>query len=144
MSDCNLELAQLLDDQFTNQGSERNPFAPFAAGSDLNHLSLHGNFNLIEVAEEVHAAGWRPPARGIVDPAELDALPRGSAVLTRNGRVWQKAVTATTEWWPARNNWVRAATSEQLLGMGIVTMLHVPSEDWLRLVPATEVQSDGA
>lgn len=93
-------------------------------------------------ADAILAAGFRPPARVITDPAELDALPRGSAVLTRNGRVWQKAVTAATEWWPALSNWERAATSGQLLGMGIVTVLHVPADDWLRFVP-TEEARDG-
>ncbi|MFR9767086.1 hypothetical protein [Nocardia sp. SC052] len=92
----------------------------------------------------VYAETWRPSAREITDPTELDALPRGSAVLTRNGRVWQKAVTAATEWWPALGNWSRAATSERLLGLGIVTVLHIPADDWLRFVPAhVATEEDG-
>lgn len=71
--------------------------------------------------------------RKIASAAELDALPRGSAVLTPNGRVWQKANLATAEWWPALSNWTQASTSERLLGLGVVTVLHIPAEAWPQL-----------
>ncbi|MGW6698823.1 hypothetical protein [Nocardia sp. NPDC055049] len=80
--------------------------------------------------------------REVTDLAELDALPRGSAVLTPNGRVWQKAVTAPTAWWPALGGWERAVTSEQLLGLGIVIVLHIPADDWLSFAPALATTSE--
>ncbi len=92
-------------------------------------------------AEVLLAKGVRPPAQ-VIDAVELDALPRGTAVLTRNGRVWQKAVTPSTEWWPALAGWDRPANSGLLLGMGVVTILHIPSEDWLRFVPIEEVPTE--
>ncbi|WP_280186255.1 MULTISPECIES: hypothetical protein [Nocardia] len=106
--------------------------------TDILFTQLDQGNEPYEIAGRVIAEGWRSPARELTDPADLDALPRGSAVLTRNGRVWQKAVTAVTEWWPALGGWEKPAASEQLLGMGIVTLLHTPAEDWLRMVPGTE------
>lgn len=34
--------------------------------------------------------GWRPPARKISDPAELDALPDGAVVMDQDGDAWQR------------------------------------------------------
>jgi hypothetical protein len=62
----------------------------------------------------------------LVDPDKLDLLPRGSAVLTRNGRVWQKAFNAmVTEWCPAQRLWDRPLTSAELLGLGPVAVIHI-------------------
>ncbi|WP_068059265.1 hypothetical protein [Nocardia xishanensis] len=41
-------------------------------------------------AAVVIAAGWRPPARRIETPAELDALPEGAVVRTAEGRIAEK------------------------------------------------------
>lgn len=61
----------------------------------------------------------------LFDPDKLDLLPCGSAVLTRNGRVWQKAMTLPTEWCPALRLWDRRMTSAELLGLGPVAVIHI-------------------
>lgn len=94
-----MRLAQLLDDQFTEQGSARNPFAPFAAGTDLNHLSLRGNFNLIEVAEAVHAAGWRPPAQVIDNYHDLIHLPERAIVIDADSVVFEHSGAPSADRW---------------------------------------------
>lgn len=74
--------------------------------------------------------GWRPPAQEITTAAELDALPRGSAVRTRNGRVWQREIASGVEWWPAQAGWTHGAmTSARLIEMGPVTVVYVPTEE---------------
>lgn len=118
------KLAKLLDDQFTQQGSVRNPFAPFAAGADLNHLSLDGIFNLIEVAEEVHAAGWRPPAQVITDPADLVTLPTG-AIGVAGGYAAQHLAGS---WWDVSGRSEPVRDYELIAMYGSVTVLYTPTE----------------
>jgi hypothetical protein len=83
-----------------------------------------------ELAKHVADAvvGWRPPARVITDPAELDALPIHSVALTPSGYPWW-----LTGRWPIPS-WSLAGnhrTSAELLadcrGEG-VTLLHIPAE----------------
>lgn len=84
----------------------------------------------VHIERDLRAAGWRPPAQEITTAAELDALPRGSAVRTRNGRVWQREIASGVEWWPAQAGWTHGAmTSARLIEMGPVTVVYVPTEE---------------
>lgn len=54
--------------------------------ANRGHLILPGPVDLAPslakaISADALAAGWRPPARVITDPAELDALPQDSVVL---------------------------------------------------------------
>lgn len=78
------------------------------AYSDDYGLPAPGTFE--DCADAILAAGWRPPARVIRTPEELDALPEGSiirATLHHNqnaGDVWEK-------YW--RNEWLKLDPSDR-------------------------------
>jgi hypothetical protein len=82
-------------------------------------------------ADRIISAGWRPPARVIADPADLDALPVGSVVYARS-----KAYTAAPDfddetaivWLKPGAVWT--VTSEEALehARGSVTLLHTPED----------------
>ena len=75
-----------------------------------------------EAAAAVLKAGWRPPARVIEDPAELDMLPVGSIVAVGEG-------VATTRfsdgWYVTGEFWdLRSESDELIERCGAVTVLH--------------------
>ncbi|TLF96789.1 hypothetical protein FEK35_27240 [Nocardia cyriacigeorgica] len=80
-----------------------------------------------DIAAAILAAGWRPPAREITDPADLDALPVGSIVLA-DGQAW-------TLRWPG-NGWtvcpsceINYCTEDLIAYAESVTVVHVPTEE---------------
>ncbi|WP_029924026.1 hypothetical protein [Nocardia otitidiscaviarum] len=72
--------------------------------------------------EVVVSAGWRPPARVISDPAELDALPIESVVIDADGDAWQRYFTY---WWLAGADTKR--DSQGLVELcKRLTVVHIP------------------
>lgn len=78
-----------------------------------------------QIADRVIAAGWRPPAREITDPAELDELAGRPVVLDSWGEAWQRI----------HGNWRHisgriCAPDELVLNFGPkFTVLNVPTEE---------------
>lgn len=73
-------------------------------------------------ADRIIAEGWRPPARVIEDPVELDMLPVGSIVAVGEG-------VATTRfsdgWYVTGEYWdLRSESDELIERCGAVTVLH--------------------
>ncbi|WP_280439009.1 hypothetical protein [Nocardia cyriacigeorgica] len=94
--------------------------------SYISHLDQH------ELADAVIAAGWRPPARTVTDPAEMDSWPLGTVV--RGYGVAHQNVPGHVAGDPPL--WIkptgRLQTSAELLadcrGAG-VTVLYQPEEE---------------
>lgn len=85
------------------------------------------------LADALLAAGWRPPAQVITDPAELDALPIGSVVLgygVAHQACPRRQMGDTPAW--LKPSGLRVQTSADLLadccGAG-VTVLYLPTEE---------------
>ncbi|WP_327139384.1 hypothetical protein [Nocardia sp. NBC_01327] len=112
-------LADLIDDDVTRQVEVH--------ASYISHLEQH------ELADAVIAAGWRPAARVITDPAELDALPAKAAVITPQGWVFQAA--AWPNWMPGSRRWSQAfdvvsVTADYVIACAdSVTVLWEPEAD---------------
>ncbi|MEU3011087.1 hypothetical protein [Nocardia asteroides] len=89
-----------------------------------------------DAADAVIAAGWRPPAREITDPAELDKLPGRSIVVGHRGRhgtAYQLTSYdgfAQTPMWGSPYDFEGRSTSRGVIEReGCVTVLHVPAEE---------------
>ncbi|MEU9515892.1 hypothetical protein [Micromonospora sp. NPDC048169] len=91
-------------------------------------LRLRRGIDTAKVIDAVITAGWRPPARVITDPTELDALGGGSIVVAgtkrdRNGRAWQ--CNSGRRWFRTGDPAGHSST-ELLTTYGSVTVLHTP------------------
>lgn len=76
-----------------------------------------------ETATLIIEMGWRPPAREITDPAELDALPVGTVGVAPSGVVWQR----WRDRWTANGS---TCTSAYLARhRGPLAIVHVPTEE---------------
>ncbi len=82
------------------------------------HECLAWDGKCIRAAEQQLAAGVRPPAREITDPAEL---PTGSIVV-RDGVAYQ----CEGEWWSMRGTRTRW---DKPHGTGPIILLYVPTEE---------------
>ncbi|MFB8031328.1 hypothetical protein [Streptomyces sp. NPDC055990] len=87
-------------------------------------LNLRRGIDAGKVADAVIAAGWRPPARVIEDPVQLDMLPAGSIVAVGEG-------VATTRfndgWYVTGEYWdLRSDSHELIERCGPVAVLHTP------------------
>lgn len=69
-------------------------------------------------ADALYALGWRPPARVITDPDDLDALPDGSVVL-RDHKAWERDIGV---WW---HGGITTGYARPY-GFGAITVLHTP------------------
>lgn len=79
-------------------------------------------------ADAILAAGFRPPARKIADPAEVAALAEVDMVaLDRALQAWQCRSTDAGSWWQCRGSLRDGASLAADRGPLIV--LYVPSED---------------
>ncbi|MBF6416930.1 hypothetical protein [Nocardia cyriacigeorgica] len=78
-------------------------------------------------ADAILAAGFRPPARVITDPAELDALPLASIGRTNGfgGDCWTRGSDMGWSTPDAR----RVYPSAEVLMRGPFTVLYVPTEE---------------
>lgn len=86
--------------------------------------------------ETIEARGWRPPAREITDPDELDKLPGRSIVVGHRGRhgtAYQLTSYdgfAQTPMWGSPYDFEGRSTSRGVIEReGRVTVLHVPAEE---------------
>lgn len=79
-----------------------------------------------ETVDVILAAGWRPPARVITDPAEADALPIGTVVINDGGQVAQR-YDGMGGWWQVLDGdqWESAS----LIGTGWIRVLDIPAEE---------------
>lgn len=79
---------------------------------------------LASVADAVLAAGFRPPARVITDPAELSGLPAMSVVVnTRTGTAWQRTDYLS---WISKNGLLDSR--DLFRAPGRLVLIHVPEE----------------
>ncbi|MBW0275024.1 hypothetical protein ATM97_27875 [Nocardia sp. MH4] len=86
-------------------------------------------------ADAVIAAGWRPPAREITDPAELDKLPGRSIVVgtrgTHGGMAYQltswDGFTNAPNWASAYDTEDRSSSRQVIKREGSVIVLYVPT-----------------
>lgn len=82
------------------------------------------------LADAAIASGWRPPARMITDPVELDTLPAKAAVITPQGWVfqaaaWRPSTSGTKRWAQAFD--VTSVTADYVIGCAdSVTVLWTP------------------
>lgn len=74
---------------------------PFIDGSSLEWACLDGRVDMLAAVDTLLAAGWRPPARVIEDPAELDALPAGSVVMMTTWMRRAFVYAGGGRWWVA-------------------------------------------
>lgn len=82
-----------------------------------------------KLADVILAAGVRPPARVITDPAELEALPMDSIVVDHHDAGWQMADRDydDTAVWEYRS--AAKSSAELLAGGARVRLVHVPGEE---------------
>ncbi|WP_067505058.1 hypothetical protein [Nocardia puris] len=82
-----------------------------------------------EAAASILAAGWRPPARVIADPADLDALPLGSVILAGT---WAAQSTRVDDSghvvWCISGSGAQRWSAELLRLHRVVTVLWTPEE----------------
>lgn len=86
--------------------------------------------------ETLEARGWRPPARKITDPAELDTLPGRSIVVGHRGKfgtayqLTSYVGFAQTPMWAGPYDVEKRSTSREVIEReGGVTVLHEPTEE---------------
>lgn len=81
------------------------------------------------IADAVVNAGWRPPARVITDPADLDALPDLSIVVIPNGLAVQRWTGDGQAVWIGASDSLVQLSSHRLISIWReVSLLHVPTE----------------
>ncbi|TLF72895.1 hypothetical protein [Nocardia cyriacigeorgica] len=86
-----------------------------------------------ETADALVLAGWRPPAREITNPAELDTLPYGSVVMPRHCDPFKRKTLPEGLRWTGES-FPDGLTSAQLIShytaIGCpITVVHVPTEE---------------
>ncbi|MGW5519059.1 hypothetical protein [Nocardia africana] len=81
-------------------------------------------------ALELEFAGWRPPARVIKDPAELDRLSSRSIVITPEGYIWRHDRPGSRFPWRLLDGGRNGTASNVLReGRQSVTVLHEPEAE---------------
>ncbi|MEV0367545.1 hypothetical protein [Nocardia fusca] len=105
-------------------GSAYFPEGPTVVGpDDFTYAAARGKVHRLVRADEYE--GWRPPARVIEDPAELDALPAGSVVMMTT---WMRRAFVHAgggRWWVAGPIRSEISAAEVLDGCAVV-VLHAP------------------
>lgn len=114
---------------------------PMASDRDQLWQLMHEHVNYWDhdhnaAVDAVIATGWRPPARVIRDPAELDTLPGRSIVVGHRGKFGTAYQLTSFDGLAGVPNWAspydvedRSTSREVIEREGSVTVLYEPTEE---------------
>ncbi|WP_280193261.1 hypothetical protein [Nocardia farcinica] len=109
-----------------HSGTDRAKLAAYLGGFADNTVWADTGAEAVEHIETV--LGWRPPARVITDPEELDGLPAGSVVLDAYGDVWALG-SEGCKWYAANTDRQGYSSAEVFTPGKPMTVLHIPTEE---------------
>ncbi|PKV80878.1 hypothetical protein [Nocardia fluminea] len=109
---------------------------PGRGAGDVDDEAVRARRREIDATLDGDLAGWRPPARKIADPAELDTLPGRSIVVGHRGKfgtayqLTSYVGFAQTPMWAGPYDVEKRSTSREVIEReGGVTVLHEPTEE---------------
>ncbi|MFD3431137.1 hypothetical protein [Nocardia fluminea] len=82
-----------------------------------------------ETADDILAAGWRPPAREITEPDDLDALPSGSIIVDHGSPRDAYSKGLRDGWYVTGSSLLATAREVLMWGEGRVTVVHISTKE---------------